>query len=143
MDEANKYLVDTNLKELNEEYEKAQKARDEAQGNLNDANDRFELARSEYEQIKGSVNYTKLSDKITQFDDATKRVKEMNDTINKEQNALDNWDKEHVNKVRELQKFWNDLQNGENKTWFGRTSTAQQLLDTQLLKQKLLQSQNS
>lgn len=143
VDEANKYLDDKNLKELNEEYKKAQKARDKAQDNLDDANDRFERARSEYEQIKCSVNYTKLSDKITQFDDATKRIKEMNDTINKEQNALDNWDKEHVNKVRELQEFWNQLQGGENTAWFGRTSTAQQLLDQQLLKQKLLQIQNS
>ena len=63
---------------------------------------------------------------------------------------MDNWDQEHLNKVEILRRAWNSIQTGEmidgttvsNLVWFGSTKAAQERLDTQLLKQKLLQNQN-
>jgi len=74
-------------------------------------------------------NYNSMSEKISQFEDATKKVEELNTTITEKQNALDNWDEEHVNKVLYLENYWNMLNGGESKTWRLFTSNAQDDFD--------------
>ena len=57
---------------------------------------------------------------------------------------MDNWDQQHINNILKLEEFWNRLQNGENKAWFGRTSSAQARFDQQkrILFREFLQKQS-
>ena len=57
-----------------------------------------------------------------------KDIKEINETTQKKQAALDNWDVEHVNKVLELENYWNFLQ-GHATTWAFNTKTEQKKFD--------------
>ncbi len=72
-----------------------------------------------------------LFDNVNKFDNAAASIKEINNTIDEKQNALDNWDQQHVNNILKLEEFWNRLQKGENTAWFGRTSSAQARFDKQ------------
>ena len=132
-------LKDKRLKDIAKLYDDAEKDRNNAQQALKDAEKDFEDAKNEHDTLANDSIYQN----INKFDEATQKLKELNDTRAKEQNALDNWDKEHVNNIHKLVEFWNDLQNGENVSWFGRTSVAQEVLDARLLQQKLMQNQNS
>ena len=109
----------------------------EAQTAVNQADKEYEEAKKQHDDLMTTTDYEDRAKKIHDFDAATKALEEINKTIAQEQDALNNWDKEHVNKVLELENYWNFLQTGENKTWFGRTSSAQDQFDIE--KQRLLQ----
>ena len=139
-------LENATLSDVNREYMNAERARDAAQRQF-DAEDRnVEDAKRDLDALMNEAEYKD----INKFDEANQKLDELIKTREKEQNALDNWDQEHLNKVEILRRAWNSIQTGEmidgttvsNLVWFGSTKAAQERLDTQLLKQKLLQNQN-
>lgn len=104
------------------DYKNADTAYNTAQNNYNNAN-------TEYEQQAKNLGYTDVSEKITQFENATKEIDELNKNIKQKQDALNNWDSEHVNAVLELENYWNFLQSGDVKTWRLRLGNAQKKFD--------------
>lgn len=83
----------------------------------NTANNDFQNADNNYNTIINNTHYQDLSDRIKEFNDATKGVEELTKTIEEKQNALDNWDDNHKNKLIELENYWNFLQSGKTTTW--------------------------
>ena len=111
-----------NWKQANNDYNNAQKEYRKAEQD-------FENAEKEYNKIAADNHYQDTVDKISQFEDATKAIEESNKTLDKQNAALANWPKENVNKIKDLEDFWNFLQTGKTKTWRLRTNKAQEIFD--------------
>lgn len=69
------------------------------------------------EQYKINNGYDELNDNVNKFTEASEALEEQQKTLEDRQNALKNWDQEHLNKVAELENFWNFLQSGKTTTW--------------------------
>lgn len=135
--------------EAQKQFEQAHKNYEDAKNDvepqelaLKTENNKLEAAKREIEKINNENK--DLFDNVNKFDIATASIKEINKTIDEKQNALDNWDQQHINNILKLEEFWNRLQNGENKAWFGRTSSAQARFDQQkrILFREFLQKQS-
>ena len=61
--------------------------------------------------------YNSLKEKTKKFREATANLQEQNEVLRAKNDAMQNWDKEHCNKVFLLQKFWNELQSGHEKSF--------------------------
>lgn len=97
------------------------------ENNYNNAAHDYDTTKQQYDSME--TDYNDLNDKVQQFKDATKAIDESNDTIDKKNEALANWPKENVNKIKDLEDFWNFLQTGKTKTWRFRTNKAQEIFD--------------
>ena len=97
------------------------------ENNYNNAVQDYNTTKQQYDLME--TNYNELNDKVQQFNDATKAIDESNKTIDKQNEALANWSTENINKIKELEDFWNFLQTGKTKTWRLRTDKAQEKFD--------------
>lgn len=118
-------------------WTRAQNDYQSAEKDYQNAENDYQSAKQQYENVANANNYKDTTDKIAQYEDATKAIKEANDTIQKKQEELAKWPKENVNKVKELEDFWNFLQTGKAKTYRLFTDRAQKKFDIE--KQQLLQ----
>ena len=55
-----------------------------------------------------------LNTKINDFDNATERLKELNERIKKRDDTVNNWDKDHQDKYKELMAYWDLLETGRD-----------------------------
>ena len=55
-----------------------------------------------------------LNTKIDDFDNATARIKELDESIKKRDDMVKNWDKDHQDKYRELMAYWDMLETGRD-----------------------------
>lgn len=55
-----------------------------------------------------------LNTKIDDFDNATARIKELDENIKKRNDTVNNWDKDHQDKYRELMAYWDMLETGRD-----------------------------
>ncbi|MFQ6704598.1 MAG: hypothetical protein ACLRFP_05975 [Alphaproteobacteria bacterium] len=97
------------------------------ENNYNNAVQDYKTTKQQYDSME--TDYNELNDKVQQFNDATKAIDESNETIDKQNEALANWSTENINKIKQLEDFWNFLQTGKTKTWRLRTDKAQEKLD--------------
>lgn len=97
------------------------------ENNYNNAAQDYNTTKQQYDSME--TDYNELNDKVQQFNDATKAIDESNETIDKQNKALANWSTENINKIKQLEDFWNFLQTGKTKTWRLRTDKAQEKLD--------------
>ncbi len=139
----------TKAKEAQEQFENAYNAYKGAEEKLEPTeealkteNKKLEAAKREIE--KNNNKNKDLFDNVNKFETAATSIQEINKTIDEKQNALDNWDQQHINNILKLEEFWNRLQKGENTAWFGRTSSAQARFDKQkqILFREFLQKQS-
>ena len=114
-------------------YNAAETKLNAATTKLTDAKTALTTAENKYKTEAAQIfyngyNFDDLNKKIEEFKKAEKDIKEINETTQKKQAALDNWDAEHVNKVLELENYWNFLQ-GHATTWAFNTKTEQKKFD--------------
>ncbi|MBO7053657.1 MAG: hypothetical protein J6W27_04465 [Alphaproteobacteria bacterium] len=95
-----------------------------ANARLQASHDAYVNADNQIPQIDQQINqykinngYDELNDNVNKFTEASEALEEQQKTLEDRQNALKNWDQEHVNKVVELENFWNFLQSGKTTTW--------------------------
>lgn len=69
------------------------------------------------EQYKTANNYEDLQSNVNKFTEASESLEEQQKTLDARREALQNWDKDHVNRIAELENFWNFLQSGKTTTW--------------------------
>lgn len=55
-----------------------------------------------------------LNTNINDFDNATARIKELDERIKKRNDTVNNWDKDHQDKYRELMAYWDLLETGRD-----------------------------
>ncbi len=127
----NAQQIQTQLQPEYDAYNSAQQQYNQAQTQYTTADKQYNKAKNEYDKISKDNDYQGLTDKINQFEEATKSIDEINETIEQKQAALDNWDAEHSNKILELENYWNFLQTGHTTTWRFNTKTAQKQFDAQ------------
>jgi len=118
-----------NFTQAHTDYTTAQNTLTTKEQELITKNNNLAAAKQNIEKINNANK--DLFDNVTKFDNAAASIKEINKTIDEKQNALDNWDQQHINNILKLKDFWNRLQKGENTAWFGRTSSAQEKFDLQ------------
>ena len=70
-----------------------------------------------------------VAEKNARLTEATETITELNDNINKQNEAMRNWPEQNHNKLKELEDFWNFLQTGKATTWGLSTSRAQEKFD--------------
>lgn len=123
-------------------YKGAEEKLEPTEEALKTENQKLEAAKREIEKINNKNK--DLFDNVNKFETAATSIQEINKTIDEKQNALDNWDQQHINNILKLEEFWNRLQKGENTAWFGRTSSAQARFDKQkqILFREFLQKQS-
>ena len=109
--------------------------------NYGAAHTAYKNADSAYQSAK--VAHDDLNDKVQQFTDATKKITELNDAIDARNKALTNWPENNVNKVKDLEDYWNFLQTGKTTTWRFSQKSAQKKFDAskQMLLQKYIAQQ--
>ncbi|MBO4745977.1 MAG: hypothetical protein J5613_02825, partial [Alphaproteobacteria bacterium] len=88
--------------------EQAEYQYNQAQAGLTTAQDAADTAKQEHDN---------LSDRIQQYKDATAEVQELDRAIADREQALQNWPQQNTNRVAELEKYWNFLQ--DNSTTWG------------------------
>ena len=59
-------------------------------------------------------NVDDLNTKIEDFENATARIKELDERIKKRNDTVNNWDKEHQDKYKELMAYWDLLETGRD-----------------------------
>ena len=59
-------------------------------------------------------NVDDLNTKIEDFDNATARIKELDERIKKRDDTVNNWDKDHQDKYQELMAYWDLLETGRD-----------------------------
>ena len=59
-------------------------------------------------------NVDDLNTNINDFDNATARIKELDERIKKRNDTVNNWDKDHQDKYRELMAYWDMLETGRD-----------------------------
>lgn len=104
------------LQDSHKAYEEAVSGIKNAQNDYDAAEQDYAKAKAEYDTIAANEGYDDISNKISEFEDATKSLTEINKTLDAREKAYANWDAEHVNKVVELENHWNFLQSGKSKT---------------------------
>ncbi|MBR5904327.1 MAG: hypothetical protein IKZ49_02210 [Alphaproteobacteria bacterium] len=141
--------ADKNKKEFEEKHQKKYndtKARlEEIEKNLDARKANLTKLRDDYSTKSKAETYTKAVERVNQFDDATKRVKELTKAHEERETALSTWDQDHINKVLYLESYWNMLNGGESKTWRLFTSNAQDNFDAakdERIKRILLNAQH-
>ena len=114
---------------------KREKDREAAEGAITNARQKISDNQTILDNLRAegideaTVETPENADKVQQFTAATKEIRELNDIIDKRQKAEEDWDKNNMNKVIELEDFWNFLQTGKNRASFRRTSKAQEKYD--------------
>lgn len=103
----------------------------------------YENAENDYNNTQTRANalqqrYDALSSKTQQFRHANEEITELTTAINNRNTALANWPQNNVNKIVELENYWNWLQSGDNKTWGLSLKRAQKSFDKN--KQQMLQN---
>lgn len=102
-----------------------------AEANLNNKNSELNTKQTELATAQAELQaltnehtaksteprYTDASTKVGKYDDATKKLKELNKVHEEREKALSTWDQDHVNKVLYLENYWNMLNGNESKTW--------------------------
>jgi len=73
--------------------------------------------------------YDSLSSKTQQFRHANEEITELTRAINDRNTALTNWPENNVNKIKDLEDFWNFLQTGKVTTWRFSQKAAQKDFD--------------
>ncbi|MBO8425026.1 MAG: hypothetical protein IAC69_00925 [Proteobacteria bacterium] len=59
-------------------------------------------------------NVDDLNTNINDFDNATARIKELDESIKKRNDTVKNWDKDHQDKYKELMAYWDMLETGRD-----------------------------
>ena len=59
-------------------------------------------------------NVDDLNTKIEDFENATARIKELDERIKKRDDTVNNWDKDHQDKYQELMAYWDLLETGRD-----------------------------
>ncbi len=69
------------------------------------------------EQYKINNGYNKLNDNVNKFTEASEALKDEKKVLEDKEKARQTYDQDHMNKVAELENFWNFLQSGKTTTW--------------------------
>lgn len=91
------------------------------------AHDNYNRAETRYSKYETARN--DLNSKVQKFEDATKSIDELTDTIEEQHKIEREWPENNKNKLKELEDFWNFLQTGKAKTWGLSTKRAQAKFD--------------
>jgi hypothetical protein len=128
----------TNLNNKNAELNTKQTELATAQAEL-------QTLTNEHQTKSSDAAYRTASTKVNQYDDATKKLKELNKVHEEREKALSTWDQDHVNKVLYLENYWNMLNGNESKTWRLFTNDQQKSFDatkSERMRRMLLATQN-
>lgn len=74
-------------------------------------------------------NYDTLNNRVTQFATATKELEDLNKYIAERNDTLSHLSQSNLNKVKELEDYWNYLQTGDTKTFGLSLKRAQKRFD--------------
>ena len=133
-------------KDANNNYLNAEKAFNLAENDIINADNSYKYNESIYNKEAITSGYKDKKDKIDRFKEATQELKDLN-KHNKEYNdALKSLPERNMNKVVELENYWNWLQGNDTKTWRLSTKNAQKDFDKNkqdLWMQYLQQNQSS
>ena len=72
----------------------------------------YDTAKLAYDAAQNTAD--DLNTKIDDFDNATARIKELDESIKKRNDTINNWDKDHQDKYRELMAYWDMLETGRD-----------------------------
>ena len=97
------------------------------------ANTAYQNAERDYNSVR-SANQTR-DDKISEFEQANKRISELNEQINRRNEIVNTWDEKHKDKYKELMAYWDMLETGRDShmgkmyNWGGRSLSAKSAQD--------------
>ena len=142
---AKNIIKNQRYKDANKNYLDAKKAFDKAEKDIKSANKDYNYNEKEYNKAAIASGYTAQKDKLDRFKEATKELKELNKHNKEYSDALKSLPERNMNKVVELENYWNWLQGNDTKTWRLSTKNAQKDFDKnkQDLWMKYLQQKQS